>query len=674
MILCFRKNFNFKRNRNRLRSNKKVFLYQLLANSNKTIVFFTLIFSLIKSQAQGIIFTQQTESAGIEHRYLGQGLMGSGVAIFDANKDLLEDIFLTSGLGQDRLYINNGDGTFRNATEESGIRKPSSVISMGVVTGDLNNDGYREILVTTFEAGCLLYANNGDGTFTDITETSGIQLVGSGEKEDQQSFSATLGDVNLDGLLDIYVVNWIDEQGYLYDDDGNLSGFSHRGGKNRLFLNRGNLKFQEVGQAYGVADSGTSLAATFSDFDQDRDLDLLVANDFGQWVRPNALYRNDYPQPGFSDISEESGFNAAIYGMGMGVADYDHDGDLDYYSTNIGRNVLLQNQGNRTFRDVTTEAGVEDAFIYDQPPLLSVGWGNGFPDLDLDTYPDLVVATGRVGSPVLFPSTDSMADKAYRNLGDGTFEDISIESNFLHYGLSRGLAYGDYDMDGDVDIIITHVQHVRLGIQANPVLFRNDQQTGNHWLKIKLEGTRNNRDAMGAQLEIHVDGSSWIHEISSGGQAYNSQHSSIAHLGLGKATALDSLIVRWPGKLSPDQVFYQIPADQFILIQEGQTGYQPLLQNSGVNNQVGAIRNFSFTPNPANNYLLIEWEQTTASSVRIELFNQVGQRMVLLADETFRQGIHHQQWSIPQGVTSGLYFLNVVSDKERHVKKVVIQK
>ncbi|MDW3646483.1 MAG: FG-GAP-like repeat-containing protein [Bacteroidia bacterium] len=624
------------------------------------ICIWSLVFLLFKPAdifPQQLKFQEQSLAAGIDHLYQGLGYMGSGAVFFDANGDNFEDLFLTGGFAPDRLFINKGDGTFRDANAGSGIGKNRSANTIGVVAGDLDNDGFRDLIISTRNEGCLIFQNLGNETFRDITQSSGIRILADGSQENKQGFSISLGDVNLDGYLDIYVVNWVDSLGYLYDSSGKLSGFEHSGGRNRLFLNQQDLSFREVAQSYGVDDAGSGLASVFSDFDQDGDLDLLIANDFGEWLIPNALYRNLYPEPSFENISQSSAFDIPMYGMGLAVGDYDQDMDLDYYITNIGRNSLLQNRGNERFEEVSETAEVTDTYIYDIAPYLSIGWGAGFVDLDLDTDLDLLVANGRIGSTEFFPSLDSMPDKVYLNEGNGKFKDFSIESDFIQYGLSRGLSYGDYDNDGDIDVLLSCVPHIYLGLQGKAVLFKNEQTSDNHWLKVKLEGVLNNRDALGAQLLIYSGEKSWIHEINSGGQGHNSMHSTVAHIGLGERNSLDSLIVRWPGRLSPDQHFYNIPADQFLLIREGENKLQEI--EAHINSGNGELFQLHKLPNPVEKELVLSYSLGSPMHIRISLLDLLGKEVLVLLDEIQEANRFTMVKRLNPQWTEGLYLMRI---------------
>ncbi len=623
-------------------------------------------------------FTLANNQTGILHLYFNiPSEMGSGVAFFNLNGDSYQDLVFTGGDGDDIVYKNLGNGVFEQL-QSTGITKPINDRSLGVIAGDIDNDGDDDILILMEEdLPNRLYLNNGDETFTDISVSSGIDRIFDGSIEDQQSFSAAMGDVNQDGFLDIYVSNWIDELGFIFDSiTHDLTGFAHTGGANRLYINQGDLTFLEESDKYGVGDEGCALATVFSDPDNDQDVDILTANDFGMWVIPDAYYQNQYPLDTFYNLSSVSGFDSQLYGMGVGVGDYDQDGDLDYYKTNIGRNVLLNNLGNNQFQDTTAFAGVEDEFVTGQPPHLASGWGAGFVDIDNDSYLDLIVANGRIGNAGFFPAADSMPDRLYKNLGNGTFTDIASSSNFLDYGMSRGVAYGDIDNDGDMDVILTNVSHLNLSIPAYPVVFRNDFQDSNrNWLKVQLEGTTINRNAIGSHIIIYVGGKSWIHEINSGGQGHTSQHSRIAHFGLDNATMVDSLIVKWSNSNIPDQVYTNISANKMIKITEGQTNYDILHGPVSTKPLTTNLKQVNIFPNPVQDQLNIELELTKKENVTIQILNGLGQVIKQFPTQQLTAGTHQLRWDVTTGngtrVSTGLYYVVIQTETGRLIEKII---
>jgi len=508
-------------------------------------------------------FHETSQSSGVNHHYYSPILVGGGVAVFDYNNDGWLDIYLTGGFMPDKLYRNNGDATFTETGVTAGIDQWANSITVGVTTGDINNDGYRDILVTRWEMPVglvplttnILYRNNGNGTFTDITVAAGITGKARGA-------AATMGDYNLDGWLDIYIVNYVDTQDFIRDSNGSAIGYAYTGFANFLYKNNGNGNFTEVASQLHVGDKGTGLAGAFSDYDNDGDLDIFVVNDYGSWTLPNKLYRNEYPIDSFTDVGNFSNFNSEIYGMGIAIGDYDENGYLDYYVTNIGDNPLHKNNGNGTFQNTASQAGVNNGNI---GALLTSGWGSAFFDYDHDTQLDLFVSNGQIPVPAFIANIDNDPNKLFKNNGNGTFTDVSIAEGVSDSTRGRGFAIGDFDNDGDIDMIVV-VTVEQNTAQEHTLLFRNDLSNGNNWLKVQLEGTTNNRDGFGSRVEVYAGGRKFIREID-GGSSHASQNTSIAHFGLANYAIADSVSVIWLG--GAKQTVKHIRANSFLKIIEG---------------------------------------------------------------------------------------------------------
>ncbi|MEM7037237.1 MAG: VCBS repeat-containing protein, partial [Bacteroidota bacterium] len=252
--------------------------------------FFLLGLALLWSPLFSQSFTEVAPTAGIQHVARNNAQMGTGLAWFDYDADGDEDLYAVGGLAGSALYRNNGDGTFTDVTAGSGIVVPDSNFTQGVVTGDIDNDGYRDIYISTlWNLPNYLFHNNGDGTFTNITMSSGIGA------DSLWVSSAAFGDFNLDGLLDLYTGGYVWFPALTYDSGGVPNGYAHRCMPNQLYLNNGNLTFTDVAGTYMVGDTGCALSVVFTDFDRDHDQDIFIANDFGEWVYPNGLYENSDP-------------------------------------------------------------------------------------------------------------------------------------------------------------------------------------------------------------------------------------------------------------------------------------------------------------------------------------------------------------------------------------------
>lgn len=513
-------------------------------------------------------FTEVSLQSGINDLIHTPTMIGGGCAFFDYNNDGWLDIYISGGLGRDKLYRNNQNGTFTERGWQAGLAVTGLYYTMGVVTGDIDNDGYRDLFVTTLGIGDsyhshvpnILFRNNRNGTFTDISAQAGI-------RDSAWSMAATMGDYNLDGFLDIYVANYVKSIRFIHDSvTTEVIGFAHTGFANFFYMNNGNGTFTNIAPQLQVDDAGTGLAAAFSDYDNDRDMDIFLVNDFGAWVVPNKLYRNEFPANAFTEVSASSGADAAIYGMGIAIGDYDQDDDLDYYITNIGENVFYRNNGNGTFTDVARQAGVENGYV---DSLFTTGWGTAFLDYDHDTWLDLFVSNGHIMAADFIATSEKDPKKLYRNNADGTFTDVTFLEGVGDSSIGRGFAMGDYDNDGDLDMLVTVItENMGSGNNAHALLFRNDIANGNHWLKVSVQGTYSNRDGFGSRVEAYAHGRKWIREID-GGSSHASQHSTTAHFGLGSLTRVDSVVVLWPA--GGRSRIANIAADQLLTIIESGT-------------------------------------------------------------------------------------------------------
>jgi len=502
-------------------------------------------------------FSEISEELGMMEQFQDWTSIGGGAAFFDYDNDGDDDLYFTGGKASDKLYRNNGDGTFTDVTEASGLQLTATYFTTGVTIGDIDNDGYRDIFVTTFgfvnslgpDKRNLLYKNMGDGTFQEIGPLANLSNAA-------RSVSATFLDHDQDGFLDLYVVNYVDRVRFLYDEDGVLSGFDHDCYENFFFHNNGNSTFTEVAHQLNLEDAGCGLAIVNTDYDMDGDADLYLANDFGEFIVTNQMYINNLNTGVFDTIPEENDINIGFYGMGIAVGDYDLDQDFDYYVSNLGPNALLNNDGNGQFTNVAEQAGVTNATTVNN--LLVTSWGTAFADIDNNLYEDLFVSNGHIPAAE-FIATDTIdPNKLFYNNGDNTFTDISNVAGFNTPEKCRGLAYSDFDNDGDIDVFVNVMPNSAFP-EAHVRFYRNDLMNDNNWVQISLEGTRCNRDAIGATIKVFVDDLVLLREISGGG-SHASQNSTTAHFGLADHTIIDSVQVVWPG--GEAESFYDLPINQ----------------------------------------------------------------------------------------------------------------
>jgi enediyne biosynthesis protein E4 len=512
-------------------------------------------------------------SAAPEKKYIAESMSG-GVLLLDYDRDGWVDIYFTNSptvamaikgeKSRSALYHNNHDGTFTDVTDRAGLATPG--FAMGGAVGDYNNDGWPDIYVTCL-GGNVLYRNNGDGTFTDVTAKAGVA-------DGRWSTGASFGDYDRDGYIDLMVTNYVD---FHLDD---LPGFGSsptckyrgidvqcgprglKGAGDSLFHNNGDGTFTDVSKAAGVDDpSGYyGLGVVWADFNNTGWPDIFVAND----STPNFLYRND-GKGKFSEIGLESGTGVSEDGseqasMGIAVGDYLHTGRPSLYITNFvdEYDTLYRNDGNWDFHDVSYRAGIA------LPSLPWVKWGDAFVDLDNDGWLDLIAVSGHV-----YPQVDTLpSGGGYRepkllhlNQKDGSFCDASDQAGpaLLEKRVSRGLAAGDLFNDGEVDIVISD-------LDGAPMILKNHGIAGRHWVSFELAGTKSNRLAIGARIKLTAGGVMQTDEIHSGG-SYLSQNDLRVHFGLGTATKIDRVEIRWPSGAT--DVLTNLAADKFYSVLEG---------------------------------------------------------------------------------------------------------
>jgi hypothetical protein len=512
---------------------------------------------------------------GDEHknRYLLE-TTGCGAAFIDYDNDGWQDVFLVNGtrLGglpseqtpTNHLYRNNGDGTFADVTQKAGLTRTGW--GQGVAVGDYDNDGYDDIFVSYFGKNAL-FRNKGNGTFEEVAEKAGVANNGT-----RWGSGCAFVDYDRDGYVDLFVASYIDldlktaplpETGpCLYKGLTVACGPPGlTGGVNTLYRNNGNGTFGDVSVKAGIRKTnGTyGLGVLVADFDNDGWPDIYVANDSA----PAALYRND-KNGTFTDVGIEAGCAFSIdgkpqAGMGVSAGDYDRDGWLDIFKTNFSGDTssLYRNTGKAVFDDVTFPAGVGITTRW-------LGWGCGFVDADNNGWVDIFLVNGHV-----YPEVEKLTTEAgyaqrkvlYRNLGNGRFEDFSDRAgaSVVEPSPSRGCAFGDYDNDGDVDILINPVNRT-------PELLRCDSSNQNNWISIKAIGVKSNRDAIGARIKCATEDGSQIDEVRSGG-SYYSQSDMRVHFGLGKSQKVKTLEIRWPS--GQVDTLSGLAVNQFVYVKEG---------------------------------------------------------------------------------------------------------
>ena len=498
---------------------------------------------------------------------------GCGVAFYDYDNDGWLDILLLNGsrssgipdedIATNRLYRNNRDGTFTDVTREAGLTRTGW--ANGVCIGDYDNDGFDDLFIT-YRGKNVLYRNNGDGTFTDVTDEAG---VGGGQRS--WSTGCTFMDYDRDGHLDLFVANYVGAESLenlppkgrttwkgvpiFYGPQGLVKG------SQILYRNNGDGTFTDVSEDAQVGDIlGYGLTAMNTDYNEDGWQDIYLACDSS----PSILLRNNRDGT-FSDIATERGLayspdGVAQAGMGLAIGDYTSDGKLDIVKTHFADDIpgLYRNDGEGYFSDESSMAGL-------QASIRHLEWGTGLVDFDNDGRADLFYVAGSV-----YPEVEEVnPDYPYRgprflfrNLGNGLFVNVTEQCG---PGLtvphsSRGCAFGDFDNDGDMDILV-------MNMNEPPSLIRCDVRSPNHWLKVKLVGTASNRTAIGARVYVRSGQLVQVQEVHSQ-DSYLSVNDFRLHFGLGPATRVDSIQVEWPNTES--ETFPNVGADQLIYVKEGE--------------------------------------------------------------------------------------------------------
>jgi enediyne biosynthesis protein E4 len=533
----------------------------------------------------GVTFINVAREAGLNAKTIFGGehknkylleTTGCGVAFYDYDNDGWLDIFLVNGTrlegfpkGQSptcHLFRNNRDGTFTDVTVKAGLAR--SGWGQGVCIGDYDNDGYEDLFITYFGEN-VLFHNNGDGTFTDVTAKARV-----GKNPSHWGTGCAFLDYDRDGKLDLFVANYIDldlktapvpESGpCLYK--GVTVACGPPGllpARNTLYRNNGDGTFTDVSENAGITGMSYGLGVLVADFDNDGWPDIYVAND----SMASSLYRNKHDGT-FEEIGVEAG---AAYspdgkpqaGMGVAAADYDGDGKLDIVKTNFAGDThsLYRNLGG-SFEDATFASGLGVNTKY-------LGWGCGFIDFDNDGWPDILIGNGHV-----YPEVEQLRTEAgyaqrkllYRNLRNGKFEDVSLKAGpgITTPAAVRGLAFGDFDNDGDVDVVANCVNSL-------PELLRCDSTVKTNWIKVRTVGTKSNRSGIGARLKCVTTGEDGkphqqMDEVRSGG-SYISQNDLRVHFGIGSAAKIELLEIRWPS--GAIETLKNVPINRLIYVKEG---------------------------------------------------------------------------------------------------------
>jgi hypothetical protein len=514
--------------------------------------------------------------------------MTGGVAVFDYNNDGLLDIFFTNGAEiptlkkidpsfYNRLFRNNGGGTFTDVTEKAGLAGVG--YSMGVAAGDFDNDGFVDLYVSGFNRNQLLH-NNGDGTFTDVTEKAGVSGIVPGRGK-PWSVAAGWIDYNNDGLLDLFVVNYLDysiSTAHSCQTDNIVDYCSpneYRGTPNILYRNNGDGTFTDVSQQSHIAQYvGKGMGVAFADYDADGFTDIFVSNDSS----PNFLLHNNGDGT-FTDVALQAGVaynenGKTVAGMGTDFRDIDNDGRPDIFHAAMYGDTfpLYRNVGNGQFEDVTDLTGLAAMTIR------FTAWGTGIFDFDNDGNKDIFAAGSAIldNSMAVNHKPYPLPNGLYRNLGNSTFKDVSVQAGagFSVPAAHRGAAFGDLNNDGKIDIVVTV-------LNGKPQLLMNRSSNHNHWIILKLVGVADNRDGLGTKVKITTASGVQYNQATTA-VGYNSSSDKRVYFGLGNATVVDRIELAWPTGVK--QVLDNVAADQVLTVVE--SGGPHKVESSGPGSRV----------------------------------------------------------------------------------------
>ena len=560
-------------------------------------------------------FTDITQAAGFD-------LPSSGfsVAVGDYDNDGWEDLYLGIPDQPNQLWKNRGDGTFVEVGQAAGVALSATADTRTAVWGDFDNDGDLDLYVANRLQPDRLFRNDGDGTFTDVTQAAGIDHLGYPQ-------SANLADIDADGDLDLYLANF-DRPSVLY-------------------RNNGDGTFTDIAQAAGVRYTGKAMGAIFFDYDRDGDPDLYLVHDNFQ---PNRLYRNDGTGR-FTDVAAAAGANTTSFGMGVDVADLDNDGWLDLYIANLNPNFLLRNTGSGTFTDVSAFAEIGDA---------GMGWGTNCLDFDNDGRRDIYVTNEYLFSP--YPNV------LYRNLGELHYAKAETDGPVCNELASYGSATLDFDQDGRVDLAVAN-----RGGGAGFQLFRNGEREG-QWIGLHLVGQVSNRQAIGARVRM-VDALGTLHydEITAG-SSWLSQSSGRLHFGLGTATAIEELTIYWPS--GAVQAVTPPPPGQYYTVFEGQSpvpgiAYAP---PTATRDDTPADTGPAVFPNPTPGEFTVRLGAAPPATYHLRVSDALGRTLLHRVLEHRNGGELRVPVALPASVPAGRLWVALTGPRGVATRPVVVKR
>lgn len=516
----------------------------------KRVFLFILFFPIaLFCEAQTNYFKEVSSEIGVDYIYPGgHGQeVGAGVTIIDVNNDGWDDFFQAAGVYKSKLWLNK-KGKFIDVTKAYGLEFLDDYFVQSAIAGDVNNDGYEDLFICNFGK-AINYVDSLSPILLLNVKGKGFVKAMEADFDFLGNFpSASFGDVNNDGFIDLYLADYVYVMNHIDNEKMERIGLDPICNPNRFFRNNQGRSFEEIKTIAGFEDDGCGLAVCFSDYDQDNDMDLILLNDFGGWNhKGNHIFRNNFPDFSFTDMSDTLGFYREVYGMGVGPGDFDRDGDLDYYITNIGPNFLFENR-NGSFVDRAMDLELD--LSYDKDSAASTSWSGIFFDYENDTDLDLYVSNGNVF--VTTPIT-AIADpnQLFIYSEEEGFKNVSAISGVDDILSHRGAAVLDYDHDGDLDIISSLVNMewgAFGGLDQKIKVYENLSAGQNNWIGLKLVGTDGvNKSCIGCSATLDQGDFKLIKEVD-GATGHGSQSSKILYFGLGESTIAKEFTIKWLGK------------------------------------------------------------------------------------------------------------------------------
>ena len=586
---------------------------------------------ILMLSSSATVFAQYVESSrslGIDHISINPNLIGGGVLSFDYNNDGWQDLYFTSGTGKDVLYKNINGEDFESL-DIPGLSFTSRYNTSSAISADFNNDGCQDILVTTLSLDPnLVFINNCDGSFDleylHVRDEDGEYVSSAG------SFAS---DFDGDGLLDIYLLNYVKEHHFLEDLVGSIIGYDHDCYTNSVLINQGDFSFDHLVDSDLRGSGGCTLAGSSTRFLGVGHNGAYIVNDFGEWIYPNEARDKK--------LNAAIGVEEAIYGMGVAIADIDNDEDYDLYLTNIGKNKLLINN-NGSYKNEAVVFDVENELVNDSTSVVS--WGTMFLDFDNDAKLDLFVSNGYVPVADFLSSSIVNQNKLFRN-DISEFTDITEVSGLASNGIHRGAIKSDLNNDGLLDIVTSVVSDSDLGTNdiKRSKVFINEFSSNNNYLQIFFEGVESNRNAYNAEVKVYAEKEVYSQLLLSG-TSYASQNFSVLHFGLSDNETVDSIRVLWPSGI--ETKLENIDTNQRLLIKEGMDqAFVPGCIDAGASNYMpSADINFgckeqststhdqleellTIFPNPSKGPISVRFENGNDEVYFIQVYNNLGQKV-----------------------------------------------